>query len=313
MELLLLFAIAYASARGVESILNDTRASYNNRVADKTLKEIAKGKGDGGKTDPTAKGGTFSSTAAAPRTASLGTKTAAGIATGVEMGATFWKSFYDGYREAWPTARAEARKRMAERAGRRKAKQAEAAADQPEDAVVVSDKPEPPETPQAEEPKAPAPTAPAPADATSKPALVLVKAPAAAPAPTGDTVSIPEVRTLDGLINALGIVKGQSLMRAEEAAAVAADDAVLASRLDVIAAELAGLEVDAETLAQVTALQEKIAAQSEAAQKYGDAAQNAADLATGAADAAYKHHGGIAEAVQSAPIPAAAQAGYYNR
>ncbi|MGW7463835.1 hypothetical protein ACWGJT_03810 [Streptomyces xantholiticus] len=124
---------------------------------------------------------------------------------------------------------------------------------------------------------------------------------------------IPEIRTLDGVMNALALVKAMCEMRAEEAVAIAADDLQLSNRLDAIEAEMAEMEVDAKTRAEVDALRESIRAQSAAAAQYGGAAKDAGDFAVVAAQAAYKLHGGIAEAVQSSPIDSAAQAGYYNR
>jgi hypothetical protein len=353
MELILLAAIAYAAARGVDSIITDTKARYGSKVADAVVKKAAKDKGAGnGKAGPADPGGTFSAREAAPRTASIGAKAAAGVATGIETGATAWKSYLEGYREALPTAREDARRRQLERAKRRQvareerqvrrqaereardaqreadaeAKAAEEAgkADAAADAAAV---PPPAEAPaptvteaQPEPTEEPAAAGasdvdvePAPAAGQAKPTLVLLKpSTAPIPTPTGDTV-IPEVRTLDGLLNAFGIVKGVCLMRAEEAEAIAADDIELAGRLDALEAQLADLEVDPATRAEITSLSEKIAAQSLAATEYGTAAQNAADLSSAAANAAHMAHGGIAEAVQSAPIEAAAQAGYYNR
>lgn len=319
----MLAAIAFAAARGIESIVDDVKGTYGSKVADSTVKKAAKNKTSDDAPAMVKPGGTFSAKAAAPRTASAGTKTAAGIATGVQVGSTFWKSYLDGYREAWPTAREEAQKRQVERALRKQAEREARAAEKKATEAPTTAEPEvvvPPDAPAPVvetpgPPAAPPAEIPEPGAVPAKPALVLIKdsTPSPAPAPTGDAVTIPEVRTLDGLIHALGIVKGTSLMRAEEAAAIAADDAQLAAQLDVIEAQLAELEVDAGTLAEVGALRELITVQAVTAQQYGTAAQNAADLSSGAADAAYKHHGGINEAVQSSPIPAAAQAGYYNR
>ena len=124
---------------------------------------------------------------------------------------------------------------------------------------------------------------------------------------------IPEIRTLDGLMNALTLVRAMCEMRAEEALTIAADDLTLSNRLDQIEAEMAELEVDTSTRAEVDGLRESIHLQSQAAAQYGGAAKDAADLALATAQAAHKNHGGIAEAVQSSPIEVAAQAGYYNR
>jgi hypothetical protein len=348
MELLVLAAIAYAAARGIEQITDDFQASYKNKVADATVKKAAKNEAVtvAAEVKP---GSTFSAKEAAPRTATLGTKTAAAIAAGVQAGATFRKSYLEGYREAWPTAREEARERQIEKAKRRQAEREARAAERraeaaekkaadaktpPPAAIVVTTvppttetappnaataKPEekPARTPVATPPVDATPPAPEPAvEAPAKPSLVLIKDPApepATPVPTGDIVTIPEVRTLDGLLHALQIINAVSLMRSEEAAAIAADDAQLAAQLDAFEASLAGQEVDANTLADIGALREFITVQATTARQYQAAAQNAADMASGAANSAHKAHGGINEAVQSSPIPAAAQAGYYER
>lgn len=138
------------------------------------------------------------------------------------------------------------------------------------------------------------------------------------PAQNGDFMSspasvIPEIRTLDGLMNALTLTKAMCEMRAEEAIAIAADDKALSDRLDQIEAELAELEVDDKTRAEIDELRDSIRTQSQAAATYGAAAKDAGDFAMATAAAAYKSHGGIAEAVQSSPVERAAQAGYYDR
>ncbi|MGW0655886.1 hypothetical protein ACWD4T_45285 [Streptomyces umbrinus] len=138
------------------------------------------------------------------------------------------------------------------------------------------------------------------------------------PSLNGDLMSspatvIPEIRTLDGLMNALTLTKAMCEMRSEEAIAIADDDKALSDRLDQIEAEMAELEVDPKTRQEVDTLRESIRTQSQAAATYGSAAKDAGDFAAAAAAAAYKSHGGIAEAVQSSPIEQAAQAGYYER
>ncbi|MBO8189218.1 hypothetical protein [Streptomyces spirodelae] len=138
------------------------------------------------------------------------------------------------------------------------------------------------------------------------------------PAQNGDPMSspstvIPEIRTLDGLMNALTLTQAMCAMRAEEAEAIAADDLSLSNRLDQIESESGDLEVDDGTRGEIDALRESIHAQSQSAAQYGTVAKDAGDFAVAVAAAAYKSHGGIAEAVQSSPIDSAAQAGYYNQ
>jgi len=175
------------------------------------------------------------------------------------------------------------------------------------------------------------PTPPHPDPAPTAPEPVPDPAPAPVPpagprhltvvpdtAQNGDSMSaphaiIPEIRTLDGLMNAFTLIRAMCEMRAEEALAIAADDLTLSNRLDQIEAEMADMEVDDKTRREVDLLRESIRTQSQAAAQYGGRAKDSGDFATAAAQAAYKSHGGIAEAVQSSPIELAAQAGYYER
>jgi hypothetical protein len=157
-----------------------------------------------------------------------------------------------------------------------------------------------------------------PADAETDPAGRRHLSVVPDPAQNGDPMSspnmvIPEIRTLDGLMNALTLTKAMCEMRSEEAIAIAADDKSLSDRLDQIEAEMAEMEVDAKTRQEIDTLREDIHTQSAAAAQYGAAAKDAGDFAVAAAASAYKAHGGIAEAVQSSPIERAAQAGYYDR
>lgn len=335
MEILLLIAIAYAGARGLEKLagVDARRASPE---AEQVVKDAAGRKSKApGPLDP---GGTFAPAKAAPRTAALGGRAAGPIAVGVETGATMWAALREGYATAWPEARKQARLRMLERAERRRteraAREAESAADKAvraaEDvlgaawrdaAAVLGARPElvdltkPATTPTAEDetPVAEEVTPAAPAEDAGPTATVIPFRPASQGDPMSPNALIPEVRTLDGLMNALQLVNAMCAMRAEEAEVIAADDKTLSNRLDEIEAELADLDVDPGTRAEVLALRESIHAQSRAAAEYGGAAKDAADLAQATAQAAHKSHGGIAEAVQSSPIAQAANRGYYER
>lgn len=407
LELLLLMCVAYAGARGVESLTGTTNRQYNDRAAEKTVVDLAKSGGKDGKggkraPGPTEKGGTFSS--AAPRSSALGGKTAVPLAVLTETGATMWSAALEGYRTRWPEIRAERRQQMAERAQKRKAERDKAETEKKAAGAVAKAGPPPayPPTP-AEPPKTetdgqkvtpvpdetkppvavppvavPEPAADAGAerieaaekrakdaeeraraaeeDAAASKVLAAQKeareakereaaaeeraraaeasaaeARTAKPTerphltvvPNPDTTGvdmassphtlIPEIRTLDGLLNALALVRAMAQMRAEEAAAIAGDDLALSNRLDEIEASLAAEDVDAATLADLAELRESIANQSKAAAQYSGTAKDAADIAQAVAEAAKKTHGGIAEAIQSAPIEKAAKAVYYNR
>ncbi|MEU7158869.1 hypothetical protein [Streptomyces chrestomyceticus] len=152
-----------------------------------------------------------------------------------------------------------------------------------------------------------------------RPRLAVVPDPTPAPAQNGDdtvpspSTLIPEIRTLDGLLNAYAVTSAMCQMRAEEAEAIAADDRMLSSRLDQFEAQMADLEVDDATRVEIAELRDLIATQSKTAATYAGAAVDSAGIATAVAQAAHKAHGGIAEAVQSSPIEVAAQRGYYER
>ncbi|MFE9360341.1 hypothetical protein ACFYPB_40590 [Streptomyces olivaceoviridis] len=392
-ELVLLIAIAYAGARGVESIAATSDRRHDTPTARKTVEKVAasgpKGSGEKKPPGPTEPGGTFS--AAAPRAAKVGGKAAVPLAVLTETGSTMWKAVLEGYRDQWPQIRAEHRQKMADKAARKKEERAAAEAKKKADEALAKAGPPPAHPPMpAEPPQAPdgipeaadapdadvttpdtpgestdpaasipgprsagtaeeradareatAPPASRPQEVTSWPgdgSARLERHPEPAddspaddspagrrhlsvvpdPAQNGDPMSspsmvIPEIRTLDGLMNALTLTKAMCEMRAEEALAIASDDQQLSNRLDQLEAELAELEVDAKTRGEITELRESIQAQSQAAAQYGAAAKDAGDFAVAAAAAAYKSHGGIAEAVQSSPIEKAAQAGYYER
>jgi hypothetical protein len=331
-ELLVLIAIAYAGARGVESLTGTTDRRHDTAEARETVEKIAADKPKDTATEkpagPTEPGGTFSK--AAPRSAKIGGTAAVPLAVITETGSTMWRAIGEGYRERWPEIRAERRRQMTERAVKRKTERVAAEAKRKADAAVGKAGPPPP-FPPAVAPLVQPSTAPEPASGPSGALGGTAKVPAQQtpstprhlaavpdPAQNGDLMSspstiIPEIRTLDGLMNALTLVRAMCEMRAEEALAIAADDLSLSNRLDQIEAEMAELEVDPTTRAEVDGLRESIHAQSQAAAQYGGAAKDAADLALATAQAAHKNHGGIAEAVQSSPIEVAAQAGYYNR
>ncbi|MFF7365431.1 hypothetical protein [Streptomyces sp. NPDC008125] len=389
-ELLVLIAIAYAGARGVESITGTGDRRLDSKAAEETVKTVAAGSTKGGKgtvkPGPAEPGGTFS--AAAPRSATIGGKAAVPLAVLAETSTVMWKAIGEGYRERWPQIREERRQKMAERAAKRKAEkeaaQAEAEAAEAEktaaeekrraEEAVAAAGPPPPFPPSPAVPAPPAavaeppagPVSPVPARAPVPPAGTVpeprkpdvmggpgsgattvpappppsttpVPGPGPDPVPgpvppagprhltvvpdtaqNGDSMSaphaiIPEIRTLDGLMNALTLVRAMCEMRAEEALAIAADDLTLSNRLDQIEAEMADMEVDDKTRGEVDLLRESIRTQSQAAAQYGGRAKDSGDFASAAAQAAYKAHGGIAEAVQSSPIESAAQAGYYER
>lgn len=384
-ELLLLMCVAYAGARGVESLAGTANRQYKDKAAEKTVVDLAKSAGKGGKPapGPTDKGGTFSN--AAPRSSAFGGKAAVPLAVAAETGATMWGAVLEGYRNRWPEIRTERRQQMEERAEKRKAEKDATEADKPaKDAADKAEAPESTEVPADAEKEDPAPAAAktdealaeaearieaaerkaedarkdaedaraeaaadkvlaaqkeareakereaaaeertrlaeernaAPNGTTSRPHLALVTSTDGADMSTRDPYAlIPEIRTLDGLLNALALIKAMCEMRAEEGDVVAADDRAIANRFDEIAGYLASDErqVDPATIAELEQLRETFSLQADAAAKYGTTAQDSAAFSAAAAGAAHKSHGLRAEAIQSSPIEKAATAGYYER
>ncbi|MFV8133246.1 hypothetical protein [Streptomyces syringium] len=112
MELLLLLAIAYAGARGVETITGDAKQRYGSLAHTAAARKVARSKGRRAPLPP----GT------SPRSEALGTKLATGTAHLVAGGASAWSALRDSYLSAWPDARDKADKALVERAKRRHAR-----------------------------------------------------------------------------------------------------------------------------------------------------------------------------------------------
>jgi hypothetical protein len=133
--------------------------------------------------------------------------------------------------------------------------------------------------------------------------------------PIGDPMSlaVPEVRTLQGLLRALVITNLVATARSEEGYALAADDAALSARLDLIEQQMDELEVDARTRQEILDLKELVHSQSQEATKYAQAAAATAEVAQATANNAHLYHGEMGEAVRSSPIKSAAQRNYYGQ
>jgi hypothetical protein len=157
-ELLLLVAIAYAGARGVEKVAGVDNRRYDTPDSRKTVEKVAaNGPKDGGATTvvkkepgPTEPGGTFS--AAAPRSAKLGGKAAVPLAVITETGSTMWKAVGEGYRERWPEIREEHRRKMEVKAEERRRKKEELEAKRKAEEAKAKAGPPPPYPPKPTEP-----------------------------------------------------------------------------------------------------------------------------------------------------------------
>jgi hypothetical protein len=126
-------------------------------------------------------------------------------------------------------------------------------------------------------------------------------------------LQIGEVRNLTQLTNALSHITSYSVAGGEEADVIARDDAQLAGQLEQMNASLGDLQVDDETRAEIEQLQELVAENARQALVYGAAASETAEKAKHAAALAFAKHGGIAQAVQDAPVSTPAQSAYYDQ
>lgn len=325
-ELLLLTAIAWAAARGIESTIDGVKGRTTTRHKAAVAKVAAQGGEDGGTAGAGKSGGKGRGEAppsGAPAT--FGRKAAHLTARSVAGGATWGRDAVAAYREALADAyRTEAEKARARRAAKAAKKDGQDAAAGPAPATGT-----PPAGPLVPPPPPYPPTAGAPAadngqydqdDADdSTPAVPHLRVlPGGAdpdPDPAGSLMTIldtAEIDTLGTLIRYLRAVSTVSEVNADTARLIADQDAKLAARLDAITAQLAGLDVDADTVGEVARLRELVEAQASAARQCGEQSVAAAEAAVVAAAGAHIRHGAIAAAVADSDVAAPADAAYYT-
>lgn len=332
-ELLLLTAIAWAAARGIESTINEVKGRSTTKhkaaVAKAASTPAGKGKGPGGKAGAKTPSGV---------PATFGRKAASLTAKSVAGGATWGRDAVVAYRQsiggAWQAEAEKARRRRAEKdvakaAKERAAKDAatkaaaaeRAAAEKAaKEAAARTVPPPPPYPPTVGAPApGPAPVAPGfwPDDDTTptEPRLrVLPGGVSSDPDPTRNIVTIlsAEIGTLRSLTGYLQAVSTVSQINADAAQIIAGQDTKLAGRLDYIAAHLADLDVDAATVAEINHLRNLVEVQATTARQCSEQSVHAAEAALVAAHGAHVRHGDIAAAVAEAEVATPAAAAYYN-
>lgn len=266
--LIVILAIAYACARGIENGMADVSKQHKQR-----LKKAAKKNGR--------------------RT---GAKLAAWTATGATATGTFWRGFKNGWRREWPKAK----KRAATKFGRYTPAPQSPANNGPAPAAGAT----PPAPPVPVQP----PTIPAPAPAaTGGRTLALVKDDNTPTAPTtsdttGDPMAlanIPEVTGVNTLKQAVARFASEAGVTAEEAGAIAQRAADQLAAIEATIEQAAALEFgdDGGTLQELYALRDQYSTALVAAQALQTAAVDNAAIASQSSKNIHDRHGNIQEAV----------------
>jgi hypothetical protein len=258
--LILLVAIAWSCAKGLESAFGEVSKEHKQRV-----RKAAKKNGR--------------------RT---GAKFAAWTATGATAAATFWRGFKRGWRREWPKAK----KRAAVKFGRYEPEPEKAIADDiGADGAPVT--PIKPATPAAE------PIIPAPATADRKLVLIKNDTtPDTTGAPMA-LANIPEITGVNTLKQAVARFASEAGVTAEEAGAIAQRAQEQLAAIEAAIEQASALEFgdDGGTLEELAALRDQYAAALSAAQAMQKAAVDNAAIAAQSSRNIHTRHGGIQEAV----------------
>ena len=291
--LILLFAIAWACASGLENAFGEVSKRHKKRVAKASKK-------NGRRT---------------------GAKLAAWTATAATATGTFCKGFADGWKREWPKAR----KRAATKFGRTAPEPETVVGDDIDPvkgATVTEVKPEtvpvkPEPVPTAVYP----PRTAEPATAEAR-ALILIKNEDAKtttttkPEPTtGDPMAlatIPEITGVNTLKSAVARFASEAGVTAEEAGAIAQRAQEQLAAIEAAIEQATALEFgdDGGTLTELAALRDQYAAAFAAAQALQKAAVDNAAIAAQSSKNIHTRHGGIAEAVGATGGRMASKAAY---
>lgn len=276
--LIIILAIAYACARGIENGMGEVSKAHKQR-----LKKAAKKNGR--------------------RT---GAKLAAWTATGATAAGTFWRGFKNGWKREWPKAK----KRAAVKFGRYEPEPATAVGDDigTDGAPTVG---EPAAEPKPATPAAPAPP-PAPATAEAR-TLVLIKNDTNTT--TGEPMAlanIPEITGVNTLKQAVARFASEAGVTAEEAGALAQRAQQQLAAIEAAIEQATSLEFgdDGGTLQELAALRDQYAAALAAAQALQKAAVDNAAIAAQSSRNIHTRHGGIQEAVSATGGRMAAKQAY---
>ena len=115
-------------------------------------------------------------------------------------------------------------------------------------------------------------------------------------------VKVPEIVGHRSLRVALAVVRMEVAARQEEVSDLAARSTILADDMAHLVEQLASLDVDGYTVGNVSGLADMVGHQAGAAMQYKTAADQATAQADTAARTAMRNHGGIAQAVDDAPV-----------
>jgi len=289
--LIIIVAIAYACARGIENGMADVSRQHKKRIA-----KAAKKNGH--------------------RT---GAKLAAWTATGATAAGTFWRGFKRGWQREWPKAR----KRAAAKFGRYEP--------EPEPEKAIGDDIAADGTPiPAAEPAKPVATPaeqtpeiqPTPAAAEAR-TFVLIKndgtqtTPKNNPTPsnTGDSMAlatIPEITGVNTLKQAVARTASEAGVTAEEASAMAqrAQDEMAAVEAMIEQASALEFGDDGGSLQELAALRDMCIAAAAAAQALQQAMVDKAAIAAQSSKNIHTRHSGIQEAVAATGGRMAAKQAY---
>lgn len=260
--LIVLLAIAYACARGIENGMADVSKQHKQR-----LKKAAKKNGR--------------------RT---GAKLAAWTATGATATGTFMKGFKRGWQREWPKAK----KRAATKFGRYQPEPApEIGADIGTDGAPATSKPKTTQTTP--------PASHTPAGKEDR-KLVLVKDDHTTAPTTGEPMAvanIPEITGVNTLKQAVARTASESGVTAEEASAIAqrAHDEMAAIEAMIEQASALEFGDDGGTLQELAAMRDMAAAALAAAQNLQKAMVDKAAVAAQSSKNIHDRHGNIQEAV----------------
>lgn len=261
--LIILLAIAYACARGIENGMADVSKDHKKRVA-----KVAKKNGR--------------------RT---GAKLAAWAATTATAAAVFGRGFKRGWQREWPKAK----KRAATKFGRYIPEPQTAVGDDigPDGAPVTKTVTAKPVTP----PATPKPSAAKPA--TEPRGLVLIKTdPDTTGAPMA-LATIPEITGVNTLKQAVARFASEAGVTAEEAGAIAQRAADQLAAIEAAIEQATALEFgdDGGSLQELAALRDQYSAALAAAQALQKAAVDNAAIAAQSSRNIHSRHSGIQEAV----------------
>lgn len=286
--LILLLAIAYTCARGIENGAHEVSKNHQRRIAKSAKK-------NGRRT---------------------GAKFAAWTATGATATGTFLKGFQRGWKREWPKAR----KRAAVKFGR-VMPEPQIGDDIGRDGAPAAKKPAAEKVPAAAAPKpepaAPVTAAPAPAPPDPKPAtaearaLILIKndggrttTPTQTKPTTGAPMAIatiPEITGVSTLKQAVARSASESGTTAEEASAMAARAQEEMAAIEAMIEQATALEFgdDGGTLNELAAMRDMAAAALAAAQALQKAMVDKAAIAAQTSKNIHDRHSGIQEAVDT--------------